>query len=59
MTRVTTKAESRQPATETSPALFDDWFDPIETALRERGRGFIEEMVRSELDAVLARRRYA
>jgi hypothetical protein len=35
--------------------LFEDWFDPIESGLRD----FIEEMIRSELDAVLARPRYA
>jgi transposase-like protein len=58
MTSVTTKAASSQPATETSPALLDDWFDPIEAGLRERVRGFIEEMIRDELDEVLARPRY-
>ena len=45
---------SAQPVT----PLFEDWFDPIESGLRERVRGFIEEMIRSELDAVLARPRY-
>lgn len=40
-------------------SLFEDWFDPIESGLRERVRGFIEEMIRSELDAALARPRYA
>jgi transposase-like protein len=58
MTSVTTKAASLQPATETSPALLDDWFDPIEAGIRERVRGFIEEMIREELDGVLARPRY-
>ena len=38
--------------------LFDDWFDPIETAVRDRARQFIEELIRGELDAVLARPRY-
>jgi putative transposase len=52
----TTPHVSAQP--ETGP-VFEDWFDPIESSLRERVRGFIEEMVRSELDAVLARPRYA
>ncbi|BAV50173.1 transposase mutator type [Mesorhizobium loti] len=32
--------------------------DPIEAGLRERVRGFIETMLETELDAVLARRRY-
>jgi transposase-like protein len=38
--------------------LFDNWFDPIETEVRSRARGFIEELIRGELDAVLARPRY-
>jgi transposase-like protein len=47
-----------QPAAATSPALLDDWFDPIEAGLRERVRGFIEEMICEELEGVLARPRY-
>jgi putative transposase len=35
-----------------------DWFDPLEGAVRERIRGFIEEMLEAELEAVLQRRRY-
>ena len=38
--------------------LFDNWFDPIETALRERARNFIEELIHSELAAALDRPRY-
>jgi len=38
--------------------LFDNWFDPLETELRARARSFIEELIRGELDAVLARPRY-
>jgi transposase-like protein len=38
--------------------LFDNWFDPLETELRARVRGFIEELIHGELDAVLARPRY-
>ena len=34
--------------------LFDNWFDPIETEVRARARDFIEELIRGELDAVLA-----
>jgi transposase-like protein len=41
-----------------APQLFGDWFDPIETAVRERAREFIEELIRGELDAALARPRY-
>ena len=32
-----------------NPQLFDDWFDPIEAAARDRAREFIEELIRSEL----------
>jgi hypothetical protein len=39
-------------------ALFDNWFDPIEIKVRARAREFIEEMIRGELDTVLARPRY-
>ncbi len=34
------------------------WFDPIETGIRERVRGFIEELVERELEAALGRGRY-
>jgi hypothetical protein len=53
-----TKTHSRQCEGETAPQLFDDWFDPIESAVRERAREFIEELIRGELDAALARPRY-
>jgi putative transposase len=33
---------------------FDDWFDPIETGIRERVRGLNEETIRGELDEVLS-----
>src|SRR5450432_1802768 len=58
MTSNTTKPDSLQPAAEMAVDLFDNWFDPIETEVRARARGFIEEMIRGELDAMLARRRY-
>jgi hypothetical protein len=34
------------------------WFDPLEAGLRERIRGFIEELVEQELEAALGRGRY-
>lgn len=40
------------------PFRGEDWFDPLEGAVRERIRGFIEEMLEAELEAVLQRRRY-
>jgi transposase-like protein len=58
MMSVTTTTDSAQPATETAVDLFDHWFDPIETGVRDRVREFIEELIRGELDAVLARPRY-
>jgi len=36
----------------------DAWFDPIEVGIRERVRGFIEELIGQELDAALGRGRY-
>jgi hypothetical protein len=58
MTSVTTKPELLQSSSDCSCRLFDDWFDPIETGIRERVRTFIEEMIRGERDAALARPRY-
>src|SRR4051812_43189658 len=34
------------------------WFDPIGAGLRERIRGFIEELLEQELTAALGRRRH-
>jgi putative transposase len=58
MTSFTTKPDSSQPACQKSVDLFDNWFDPIETEVRARARGFIEELIRGELDDALARPRY-
>ncbi|MBP1290258.1 MULTISPECIES: IS256 family transposase [Bradyrhizobium] len=58
MTSNITKSHAPQCEGETAPQLFDDWFDPIEAAVRERAREFIEELIRGELDAALARPRY-
>jgi len=54
----TTKLDPAQPATEMAVDLFDNWFDPIETEVRTRAREFIEDLIRGELDTVLARPRY-
>jgi hypothetical protein len=53
-----TKPELSQPTTESNSHLFDGWFDPIETGIRDRVRGLIEEMICGELDAVLSRPHY-
>jgi putative transposase len=58
MTSITTKPDSSQPAAAMAVDLFDNWFDPIEAEVRARARGFIEELIRGELDTVLARPRY-
>jgi len=58
MTSHTTNPDSMQPVDEAAPHLFDNWFDPIETEVRARAREFIEELIREELDAALARPRY-
>jgi transposase-like protein len=52
---------STKPATgfaEGEHFLCDDWFDPLETGVRARIRGFIEELLEAELDAALGRDRY-
>jgi putative transposase len=58
MTNVSTTTDSLESATDTATELFDNWFDPIESSLRERVRSFIEELIRCELEEVLARPRY-
>jgi hypothetical protein len=44
MTKITTKPDSSQPGSEMAVDLFESWFDPIETEVRARARGFIEEL---------------
>jgi putative transposase len=58
MTRVTTKADSSLPQNAIEGHLFDNWIDPLETAIRGRIRGIIEELIHAELDEVLARHRH-
>jgi transposase-like protein len=53
-----TKTAASQPTTEPTSYLFDNWIDPIETAVRSRVRSFIEALIESELEAALARPRY-
>ncbi len=50
---------STKPAADsTAGTLFDAWFDPIETEVRTKVRGFIEAMIEEELSAALCRPRY-
>ncbi len=58
MKTVTTTSQLLHSTTESKSHLFDDWFDLIETGIRDRVRGLIEEMIRGELDAALSRPRY-
>jgi hypothetical protein len=55
MTNLITGTDSFAPATETATHLFDNWFDPIESGVRERVRGFIEEPGVSSMQRSLAR----
>jgi putative transposase len=51
-------ATTKAPVDVADEKLFDNWFDPIETELRTKVRGFIETMIEGELEAALARPRY-
>jgi putative transposase len=59
MTNNSTNAPALQSEAATAVPLLDDWFDPIETGLRDRVREFIQAMIEAELEAALSRPRYA
>src|SRR5436853_1115447 len=59
MTSNSTKLPVLGSDAEIAVGLLDEWFDPIEAGLRDRVRDFIQTMIESELEAVLARPRYA
>src|SRR6202011_2478337 len=59
MTSNSTKLPVLGSDAEIAVGLLDEWFDPIEAALRDRVRDFIQTMIESELEAVLSRPRYA
>jgi hypothetical protein len=50
-----TKSETLHSTADATHYLFDDWFGPIETGVRERVRGFIEELIEAELEEALSR----
>jgi putative transposase len=53
------KTDTTKPAGDVADqTLFDNWFDPVETGLRSKVRGFIETMIEEELDTALSRARY-
>jgi hypothetical protein len=58
MTSNSTKLPVLGSDAEIAVGLLDEWFDPIEAGLRDRVREFIQTMIESELEAVLARPRY-
>jgi hypothetical protein len=58
MERTITKPAIAHSGTGTSAQLFEDWFDPIESAVRDQVRHFIEGLIEAELEEVLARPRY-
>jgi hypothetical protein len=51
------KDTANAPADVTDDRLLDNWFDPIETELRTKVRGFIAAMIEEELETALARPR--
>ena len=50
--------DSRAGGADSPLFLGEAWFDPIEMGVRERVRGFIEDLVEEELNEALGRRRY-
>jgi len=50
--------DSTTPVDETTLFLGEAWSDPIEAGIRDRVRGFIEELIEEELAAALGRGRY-
>ena len=58
MTNTSTMSPALPSEARTAVDLFDNWFDAIEVGLRERVREFIQAMIESELEVVLARPRY-
>ena len=50
--------EETTATSEPQPFRGEDWFDPLETAVRDRIGGFIEQMLEAELEGALQRRRY-
>ena len=59
MTSTITSLADRRPAATATAQLFENWFDPIETAVRDHVHGFIQAMIEAELDEALSRTRYA
>jgi hypothetical protein len=58
MTSLSTTPDQPQLETETGVHLFDNWFDAIESGLRDRAREFLQAMFEGELDEALDRWRH-
>jgi putative transposase len=58
MESTTTKAAALHSGADTSAQLFENWFDPIESGVRDRVRHFIESMIEAELEEAFSRPRY-
>lgn len=53
MTSTSTPSTIPHDPAEITAELFDNWFDPIEAAVRERVREFIQAMIEDELEVML------
>ena len=51
----TTQPTVAHSGTETSTQLCEDWFDPIESMVRDQVRHFIQGIIEAELEEALAR----
>ena len=58
MESTTTKPKIAHSGAGASTQLFEDWFDPIESGVRNQVRQFIEGMIEAELEEALSRPRY-
>jgi hypothetical protein len=58
MERTITKPAVAHSGAEASTQLFEDWFDPIESGVRNQVRQFIEGMIEAELEEALSRPGY-
>jgi len=58
MERTITKPAFPHAQSGANAQLFEDWFDPIESAVRDQVRHFIEGLIEAEIEEVLARPRY-
>jgi putative transposase len=58
MEKTSTKPAVSHSGTGANAQLFEDWFDPIESRVRDQVRHFIEGLIEAELEEALARPRY-